>query len=104
MSNLLYSALWEQVIEDYPNGINPFEVAEKIDQLVQESMTLEWSVGFHDRGMGRGDFGVIVKSTEALLFECGPLKNLADHLVKVHNDSLLKPQWSTTCPDEEHRR
>lgn len=55
-------------------------------ELEQEKiLSSEWAVGFHDRGMGAGSFGVIVKDVLII----GPIsKGLADHLVNLHNESL----------------
>lgn len=82
------------------------------------SLDKEWSVGFNDRGMGRGDFAVIVKynTLESLLevvddddpdleskmkkiideYDWSPpkvivkcnSKELAEHIVHLHNKSL----------------
>jgi len=46
-----------------------------------------WAVGFHDRGLGHGDYGVVVKSSNELIF--GRVdKELAFHLVEIHNKNV----------------
>lgn len=48
-----------------------------------------WALGFKDRGHGHGDFAVITLDTEEeLVVKCSS-KELAEHIIKVHNDSLI---------------
>ena len=45
----------------------------------------EWTVGFNDRGLGHGDFGVITTKGD---FVVGPCSHaLAGHIVEVHNNA-----------------
>ncbi len=46
-----------------------------------------WTLGFHDRGHGHGDFGVITVDEEKVVLErIG--RDLAEHIIKLHNDAL----------------
>lgn len=47
----------------------------------------EWALGFNDRGMGHGDYGIIVKDTEKLVI--GTIdRELAEHIINLHNKYL----------------
>ncbi len=48
-----------------------------------------WALGFKDRGHGHGDFGVITLDSSELVLECSS-KELAEHIIKLHNDSIEK--------------
>ena len=74
----------------------------------KELITQKWGVGFNDRGMGHGDYGIVVdtpeitdeefdkmteeeitKSNVPPVLVIGPLdKIVAEHIVEVHNASL----------------
>jgi hypothetical protein len=43
-----------------------------------------WAVGFKDRGLGRGDYAVIIEGTTKVVVEC-PSKEIAEHIVALHN-------------------
>jgi hypothetical protein len=47
-----------------------------------------WSVGYLDRGMGRGSFGVLTVSNDEVLCPCS--QELAEHLVGLHNSSITE--------------
>ena len=51
-------------------------------------LTKPWSVGWHDRGMGHGDYGIVVKDTNELI--AGPFSyiEVPEHIVDLHNKSL----------------
>lgn len=52
-----------------------------------------WAVGFMDRGHGHGSFAVILKDDEMadpeenFCLKCQD-RGMAEHIVKLHNDSL----------------
>lgn len=56
-----------------------------------KGLNLPWTVGYHDRGLGRGDFAVLVKSTGALVVECPDLRT-ARRIVRDHNRSLISAE------------
>lgn len=64
-----------------------FELAEEIDRRLKELENIEWTVGFRDRGMGHGDFGVVTKEGEYLIVECA-WQRLAEYIVTIHNEKL----------------
>ncbi len=47
---------------------------------------LKWELGFHDRFMGHGDYGIITGKGKLLVPAID--KELAEHIIKVHNDSI----------------
>ena len=52
--------------------------------LIEEALQSEWAIGFHDRGMGRGDYAVIEKDTEVVIIKC-PYREIAEHITSIHN-------------------
>ncbi len=50
-------------------------------------ITSKWAVGFHDRGLGHGDYGVIVEQTEEVVVP-SISKEMAEHLVEAHNRTI----------------
>ena len=52
-----------------------------------ELLSAHWGLGWHDRGHGHGDFGVVTVGLERVVFEKLD-KDLAEHVIKLHNDSL----------------
>ena len=61
-------------------------------------LTSKWAVGFHDRGLGHGDFGVIVEQTDEVLVP-KISRELAEHLVEAHNRAI-DPQVHTITADQ----
>ena len=55
--------------------------------LEEEFLKKVWNLGFKDRGLGHGDY-VVLCGTE-LIIECGS-KNLAEHIINLHNRSLIE--------------
>jgi len=53
----------------------------------------KWTLGFKDRGLGRGDFAVVTPDQD-LVIEC-PSKEVANHIIELHNKSLEKPATET---------
>jgi len=53
----------------------------------------KWALGWKDRGLGHGDWAVIiedaVETAEHLVVEC-KTKELAEHIINLHNQSLNK--------------
>ena len=64
-------------------------------------LTSKWAVGFHDRGHGHGDFGVIVEQTEEVVVP-KISEEMAEHLVEVHNRAI-DPQVRTITADKLKR-
>ncbi len=52
--------------------------------LIKEALQSKWAVGFRDRGLGYGDYAVIMKDSEDVIVTCPYLK-VAEHLVATHN-------------------
>jgi len=53
---------------------------------VQLVVMLPWALGFNNRFMGHGDYGIMTSKGELLIPNID-LK-LAKHIIKVHNDFL----------------
>lgn len=49
-----------------------------------------WGVGFNDRGHGHGDYAVILDNHEGIVVVKTESLELAQHIVKLHNDNLEK--------------
>lgn len=88
------------------------DVVKEYEERTQRMLTKEWVVGFKDRGMGHGDYGVVIpvenelsdEELEKLSHEelkCyfsevripelvipNIPRELAEHLVELHNKSL----------------
>ena len=60
------------------------EAVEEAKKKQKKLLSCVWTIGFNDRGMGRGDFAVITKKTGELVVECSS-HELAAHIVEVHN-------------------
>lgn len=69
----------EQMLE---KNVNIVIVNKECDAILKK----KWYIGFKDRGMGHGDFAVITKKN-LVVVEC-PTREIADHICKLHNDSL----------------
>ena len=52
----------------------------------EEMLKSEWILGFKDRGLGHGDYGVVT-SDQTLIVEC-PNIVVAQHIVDLHNKEL----------------
>lgn len=46
----------------------------------------KWILAFRDRGLGHGDYAVTIPNQD-LVVEC-PSKEVANHIVKLHNATL----------------
>jgi hypothetical protein len=77
--------LYQQIMQRM-KAINPRVSSEEIAAEISKVLTLEWKVGFHDRGLGRGDYAVIA-AEDLVVVEC-PDHNFAQHICEVHNKSL----------------
>lgn len=49
----------------------------------KEMIELPWSLGFKDRGLGHGDYAIMIDNT--LVAEC-PSREVAEHIIKLHNE------------------
>ncbi len=49
-------------------------------------IALKWELGFHDRFLGHGDYGIITAKGKLLIPALD--KQLAEHIVGVHNGSI----------------
>ena len=63
-----------------------------LDDLVkkkeEEKLSAKWALGFHDRGLGHGDFAIIKEGSNDLIF--GPLdRSIAEHVIDAHNKKAL---------------
>lgn len=61
------------------------ELAAKLEAEQKKIIEAKWMVGFKDRGLGHGDFGVITAKGEFVVGPCS--HEVAEHIVKVHNDA-----------------
>jgi len=57
-----------------------------IPAQVQPVVMLKWTLGFHDRFMGHGDYGIITEKGELVVSLVD--RELAEHIIRMHNDSL----------------
>ena len=72
------------------------EIVQEWEEHQKQILASEWTVGFHDRGMGHGDFGVILEqTTEEIESLAAPIvvvkcetKELAEHIALAHNEKL----------------
>lgn len=88
--------------ETNPEG-TMMELAEEVNRRLDEVLSKRWAIGFKDRGMGHGDFGVIVEETGDLVVECG-WRECAEHIVKIHNLHLPPEEEKSPFPDDETLR
>jgi hypothetical protein len=65
-----------------------------LDRMVREEVEKfennckkKWALGFNDRGLGHGDFGIIIDGTSEVVV--APLDSIyARHIISLHNASL----------------
>ena len=64
---------------------------EEIEFKQGPAINQRWELGFHDQGMGRGDFAVICnwekREFPVVIVKC-PTKEIAEHIVDTHNESI----------------
>ena len=60
----------------------------KTDALLK-MMDTDWAVGFNDRGMGHGDYAVIVAGTDNDVVVKCPSREVAEHIVAAHRFAQL---------------
>ena len=91
MSNLL-AHIMEQVKAEYKDDGKEHtwdEFGQETERRMQELLKKEWSVGFKDRGLGHGDYAVIIKTDgdeiPLVVVECGNFPAVAEHIVEAHN-------------------
>lgn len=77
-SEMGFHPSWDQAVED-------------LKKKEKKMLSSVWDIGFRDRGLGHGDFGVIVKKTGEIVVEC-PNHAIAGHIVELHNNSIKKPK------------
>jgi hypothetical protein len=72
-SSLTEELYWKRMLEQYS---------------AQQLLILQtpWAVGFRDRGMGHGDYGVVTED-DALVCPCDS-KEVAEHICELHNATL----------------
>jgi len=81
-------------------------IVEEYEAPFKKMITQKWAIGFNDRGMGHGDYGIVVDtpepnydemSEEEIIkdnltrptFVAGPLpKIIVEHIIEVHNASI----------------
>jgi len=61
-------------------------LVDKYNAQQASMLDVRWKLGFKDRGMGHGDFGVITTSGR-LVVGC-PSREVAEHLIEAHNKML----------------
>ena len=59
-----------------------------------------WALGYRDRGMGHGDFAVVVEGSHELIVEA-PSQEVAEHIMTTHN-SLLDEGKCPLCMHATH--
>ena len=59
-----------------------------------------WALGYRDRGMGRGDFAVVVEGSDELIVKTS-LQEVAEHIMTTHN-SLLDEGKCPLCMHATH--
>ena len=62
------------------------KMLKEYDEKQNRLLSAKWAIGFKDRGHGHGDYGVITENKE-LIVEC-PGREIAEHIIKVHNKNL----------------
>lgn len=87
MSNDLYGSIFQAVKDEFRGTDRTNEeFSDEIDRRMKHVLTVPWSVGFHDRGMGHGDYAVLAEGHSPPVVECGADgAGLAEHIVKAHN-------------------
>ena len=69
------------------------DTLEWYDNQQKEVLLPDWALAFRDRGMGHGDFGVVVKDKDdKLVLEC-PSREVAEHIVEIHNATPQASRW-----------
>lgn len=91
-----------------PEGVDPHEsyalYQQECDRRIATVMGYRWSLGFHDRGHGHGDVGVITRAfyRTVLIVKC-PYGEIAEHIVNLHNAGLpedaVQPPLKVRCID-----
>jgi hypothetical protein len=61
------------------------ELAAQEEEKQKKLIEAKWMVGFKDRGLGHGDFGVITAKGEFIVGPCS--HEIAGHIVEVHNNA-----------------
>ncbi len=61
------------------------ELAAQEEAKQKKIIEAKWTVGFRDRGLGHGDFGVITSKGEFVVGPCS--HELAGHIAEVHNNA-----------------
>ncbi len=74
------------------------DIFKEMDSVIKA----EWAVGFHDRGHGHGDFGVITREkTFEERYDEIPEDQMTDELGREILDSTLFPLTIVQCPSQE---
>lgn len=73
------------------DGFHPSWKAEiaKIQAKEKRILRCKWAIGFRDRGLGHGDYGIVLARSNELVLEC-PNRAMAEHLIEVHNASIKR--------------
>lgn len=56
--------------------------------MSSEILKTKWALASRNRGIGREDFAIITPDQD-LVIEC-PSKEVADHIIELHNKSLAE--------------
>lgn len=76
-----------------------------LDEMVKEMdghLKIKWTLGAEFRGMGHYNYAVITEDdAKVVMAECGARGDIAEHIIKLHNDSLKGEGEGSikTCPD-----
>jgi hypothetical protein len=76
----------EELMQGYAGSI-PDGYVKELGNRIKSVMKRKWFVGFHDRGMGHGDFAVLArfKGRDIVVVKC-PCREIADYICKLHED------------------
>lgn len=58
------------------------------EEVIRGILTAKWALGFRDRGLGHGDYGVIIEASGELLLP-DVTRDVAQHIIDLHNASLV---------------
>lgn len=54
------------------------------DEVLDELMEQDWAIGFNDRGLGHGDYAVILTDKESEVVVKCPSREVAEHILAGH--------------------
>lgn len=67
------------------------KLAQELLEAQQQIIKSRWAIGYRDRGLGHGDYAVVVeddgKAPAKVVVECDS-KLIAEHIIEIHNEGL----------------